>query len=40
MTLLELKAKADPILADFWVALKNKQDAYFAWYKYVPLILA
>lgn len=30
MTLQELKAKADPILADFWTALKTKQDAYFA----------
>lgn len=41
MTLAELKAKADPILTDFWVALKAKQDAYFAKHgKYFQLLVS
>lgn len=41
MTLLELKQKADPILANFWVALKTKQDAYFAKHgKYFQLLVS
>jgi hypothetical protein len=41
MTLLELKQKADPILVDFWVALKAKQDAYFTKHgKYFQLLVS
>jgi hypothetical protein len=41
MTLLELKAKADPILVNFWTALKKKQDAYFAKHgKYFQLLVS
>jgi hypothetical protein len=41
MTLLELKQKADPILADFWVALKAKQEAYFVKHgKYFQLLVS
>jgi hypothetical protein len=29
MTLLELQAKANPILVNFWNALTTRQDAYF-----------
>jgi hypothetical protein len=40
MTLTELRAKADPILADFWLALKQKQDAYFSKHgKYFQLLI-
>lgn len=40
MTLLELKNKADPILANFWSALTQKQDTYFAKHgKYFQLLI-
>lgn len=41
MTLNELRQKADPILADFWLALKPRQDAYFAKHgKYFQLLVS
>jgi hypothetical protein len=41
MTLTELRNKADPILADFWVALKDKEDTYFAKHgKYFQLLVS
>lgn len=41
MTLLELRQKADPILVDFWTALKKKQNAYFAKHgKYFQLLVS
>lgn len=40
-TLLEIRQKADPILTNFWVALKAKQDAYFAKHgKYFQLLVS
>lgn len=41
MTLIELKNKADPILANFWAALKTRQDNYFAKHsKYFQLLIS
>jgi len=41
VTLLEIRDKADAILTQFWVALKVKQDAYFAKHgKYFQLLIS
>lgn len=41
MTLAELRAKADPILTKFCVALKAKQDSYYAKHgKYFQLLIS
>jgi len=41
MTLAELKQKADPVLVDFWTALKTKQNAYFTKHgKYFQLLVS
>ncbi len=41
MTLLELKAKADPVLANFWQTLQTRQETYFAKHgKYFQLLVS
>lgn len=40
MTLKELRDKAEPILTDFWIALREKQNAYHAKHgKYFQLLI-
>lgn len=40
MTLTQLRNKADAVLANFWVELQAKQDAYFAKHgKYFQLLI-
>jgi hypothetical protein len=40
MTLQELRDKAEPILTDFWIALRDKQNAYHAKHgKYFQLLI-
>lgn len=41
MTLAELRYKADTVLAQFWTALKTRQDAYYAKHgKYFQLLMS